>query len=462
MLLKVVPEDLRLSADSTPGDYLMRIRRKDGTVFIVDIRSRPVLRDGMVVGWEGVARDVTERQRMEEALREAQTSLQLATESAKVALWTSDLRALTIRFSSGWQRVLGRDETEFPLAALWDLVHPDDRTKMTAAMQEHLLGHTPAYEVEQRMLHADGTYRWVLSRGIATYDPEGRRAHFFGADIDITERKVLEEALRETQTSLELATESAKVAVWKSDLRTLTLHFSSGWKHVLGREQGEITLAALFDLVHPDDRAAATAALQEHLQRRTGTYETEQRMLHTDGSYRWVLSRGVVAYDAAGRPSCLFGADIDITERKALEEALQRSEEQYRHLVEDITDVIYEADQDGCVTYMSPVAERLYGYAPAEIVHRHFSEFIFPDDLPLVVERFREALSGDPQPHDHRIVTKSGEVRWVRNHTRIIFEGDQIVGLRGVLSDVTWRRAAEDAERGATSLFHAPARRRMG
>ena len=446
----VVAEDFQLSLDSDPGSYVMRIRTKDGGVITVDIRSRPVLRDGTVVGWEGLARDVTERQRMESALREAQSSLQLATESAKVAVWKSDLRTFRIRFSSGWKRVLGYDENEITLAALWNLVDPDDRAKATAAVQEHLQGRTNAYEVEQRMLHADGRYRWVLSRGRAAFDTEGTPAYLLGADIDISERKVLEEALRKAQTSLQLATERARVALWTSDLRALTIHFSSGWQRVLGRQETEFPLAALWDLVHPDDRGKSAAAMQEHLEGHTPAYEIEQRMLHVDGTYRWVLSRGMATHDPEGRRAYFFGADIDITERKTLEEALRRSEEQFRHLVEDITDVIYAADRDGRVTYMSPVAERLYGYAPAEVVDRPFSEFIFPEDLQGVVEGFREAISGDPHPHDHRVVSKSGEVRWVRNHTRIILDGNQIVGLRGVMSDVTERRRAEDALRALT------------
>jgi PAS domain S-box-containing protein len=93
-----------------------------------------------------------------------------------------------------------------------------------------------------------------------------------------------------------------------------TVDFASGWKRLLGRDESEITLAELRDLVDPDDRANTASALPEYLQGRTSVYEIEQRMLHADGSYRWVLSRATVAYDSEGRPSHLLGADIDIAE----------------------------------------------------------------------------------------------------------------------------------------------------
>ncbi len=268
--------------------------------------------------------------------------------------------------------------------------------------------------------------------------------------FDVTERKRLELALRDAQAWLELATAGAKVGVWHSDLRTLVMRCSTGWKDMLGRSEGERSVASVWDLVHPDDRARATLVMQEHFQGRAPVYESTHRMLHADGSYRWVLSRGVTVRDAQGLPSGLFGADVDITERKTLEETLRRSEARYRHLVEDVSDIIYEADPEGRMTYVSPVAERLYGYAAGEVTDRSYAEFIFPDDLAVVAEGLRDALAGRPRPNDHRVITKTGAIRWVRNLARPIVDDGQVVGLRGVMADVTERKRAEDALRDLT------------
>jgi PAS domain S-box-containing protein len=246
------------------------------------------------------------------------------------------------------------------------------------------------------------------------------------------------------ESALRQATESAKVAVWYSDLRTLKVRFASGWKRLLGRDANEITMADLWNLVHPEDRARATSAVQEHLQRRAGAYETEQRMLHADGSYRWVLSRGVVAYDAEGQPYRLLGADIDITERKQLEEALRGSEEKYRQLVEDIDETIYTLDATGTVTYVSPAVESTYGYAPAELVGRPFTDFVPARIVPAVRQAFFAVLSGEPPSlPDHEIVAKSGDIRWVRDSTRAVVEGARVTGLHGVLTDLSDRQRIE-------------------
>jgi len=455
-------------------------RRKDGSTFPVEIRSVRITWNGQP-HILGICRDVTERKQAEEALCEAQASLQLATESAKVAVWKCNLRTLTIRFSSGWKRVLGRDEGELTLAALWDLVHPDDRAKTTAAMQEHLQGRAAAYETEQRMLHADGSYRWVLSRGVVVHDTEGRPAHWFGADIDVTERKRIELALREAQISAQMSVESAKVAVWRSDLRTLTIRFSSGWKHILGREEGEIPLAALWDLVHPDDRARATAVMQEQLQERTSLYENEQRMLHADGSYRWVLTRSTITYDIEGRPCGQYGADIDITERKALEEALRRSEEGLRALTatleqqvadrtrelvavnerlrlitDNMLDMLSHVSPEWVFQYVSPAHERVLGYAPQQMVGKSVLDFLHPDDVApvtaVIEASIRNASSGQAE---FRCRHADGHYVWVEAVGRLLLD-DHGVPVGAVLNgrDVSERRRAESALRESEDRYH--------
>ena len=134
---------------------------------------------------------------------------------------------------------------------------------------------------------------------------------------------------------------------------------------------------------------------------------------------------------------------IDIHDRKVAEDALRSSEEKYRQLVENINEVIYSVDKTGTVIYVSSAIQSLTGYSPSEIVGLHFSNFIHQDDFERIVMRYGEALSGQERPTEYRILTKSGEARWVRTLSRPIREGDTSVGLQGVLSDVTAYKEVE-------------------
>ncbi len=140
-----------------------------------------------------------------------------------------------------------------------------------------------------------------------------------------------------------------------------------------------------------------------------------------------------------------FEIAIDIHDRKTVEEALQASEKRYRQLVENIHEVIYATDKNGVVTYVSPAIESLTGFPASEIVGRHFSQFIFSEDFDRIVDRYGEALSGQHRPTQYRILTRSGECRWVQTFTKPVLEGDVIVGLQGVLSDITEQKKTEAA-----------------
>ncbi|MEJ2521195.1 MAG: response regulator, partial [Desulfuromonadales bacterium] len=122
-------------------------------------------------------------------------------------------------------------------------------------------------------------------------------------------------------------------------------------------------------------------------------------------------------------------------------QALEASERQYRDLVEKLSDVIYAADLKGNFTYISPAIEAFLGYSPAEIVGRHFSTLIEPEDLVQVVDRFQRFADGENVgPGEYRMRASSGEVRWTRATSEPILAGDQVVGLRGVFTDVTAQR----------------------
>jgi PAS domain S-box-containing protein len=135
----------------------------------------------------------------------------------------------------------------------------------------------------------------------------------------------------------------------------------------------------------------------------------------------------------------------DITERKRAEQALWESEEKYRDLVENIGDVIYALDEDGAATYVSPAIEESLGYTPSEIVGQSFARFLPPEDAQSAGENFQRLLSGESVGHtEYRAITKSGETRWLRVSSRPVFTDDHVSGVRGVFSDITERKRAEE------------------
>ncbi|HYC01194.1 MAG TPA: PAS domain S-box protein [Candidatus Limnocylindrales bacterium] len=133
----------------------------------------------------------------------------------------------------------------------------------------------------------------------------------------------------------------------------------------------------------------------------------------------------------------------DNAERQRIEEALRRSEERYRNLVEEMNDVVFTVGFDGVITYISPALERLSGHKPEELMARPFSEFIHPEDLAELRTSFARVLEGRREPVEFRVFTKNGDVRWVRSSSRRHLEDGVPVGITGSLTDVTERKRAE-------------------
>jgi len=225
----------------------------------------------------------------------------------------------------------------------------------------------------------------------------------------------------------------------------------------------KITGAPAEDLVGKDvrglfpDRAKAESLIQQVLEE--GYLEEESTSVDADGRESPCLSVAFLIRDEDGHPLGMLVRISDITERKEAEEALRESEAKHRDLVENINDVVYAVDKDGTATYVSPVVESLIGYRPSEIVGRSFAEFMRQEDLPGAMENFLRVLSGDTTADEYRLRTKSGEMRWVRSSNRPIFDGNGLVGARGVLTDITQRKEVEEARRDSEERFRGIAER---
>jgi PAS domain S-box-containing protein len=150
------------------------------------------------------------------------------------------------------------------------------------------------------------------------------------------------------------------------------------------------------------------------------------------------LVKGHVDSDVLGR------AIRYARERHAGETALRRSEERYRDLVENLNEVVAAIDAQGVITYISPAATRLGGYDPADIVGHHFEAFIHPPDLPELLASFARTIAGHLEPSEFRLLTKSGELRWVHSSSRPVRDSEgRITGLQMVAMDISARKQAE-------------------
>ena len=308
----------------------LSLRRLDGTVRDVSVAgARQTDEPDSTI--QLVVRDVTEQKRAERRLRENEERLALAVAGALEGVWDWNLETDAVVYSPRWTEMLGYSPEEIePHVSAWErLVHPDDRSRADRASDSIARGERATYEAEFRLRHKDGHYVHVLSRGFPVRrEPGGPVVRIVGIHLDLSELRRAEAALRENEERLKLAFAGAQEGVWDWNLETNAVVYSSRWKEMLGYADDEIEphVGAWERLLHPDDREKAQR-LNESITAGADTYEGEFRLLHKDGHYVEVLSRGYPVRRVPGGPIVrIVGTHFDLTERKRAEAERARRE----------------------------------------------------------------------------------------------------------------------------------------
>lgn len=224
-------------------------------------------------------------------------------------------------------------------------------------------------------------------------------------------------------------------------------------ERILGYGKDELLGMTFADFVHPDRVAGMTARYRRRQMGGNIVARRETQVLRRDGS-AIQLEIGAVTVKINGEVATLVFAR-DISHQKQVEERMQESEEKYRHLVENINAVVYSVDTKGVTTYISPTFQSMFGQSESEFLGRPFAEFIFPDDLPNSMENFSKVMSGRlDEPWECRMVMpRSGQIYWVQGYNRPVYEGNTIVGMQGVLVDITQRKKADDELKRAEERY---------
>lgn len=349
-----------------------RLRCADGSYRWYLTRAVPELGpDGQVLRWLGTSHDIDERVRLEQALDRKTIRFHSALGDANVGLWDWWPDEQRVILSDAWKRQLGYTPHELPdNPDEWRRrLHPDDLAATQAAIARILGAQAPRFELNFRLRHRDGTWRWIISRGVLMAAESGQPRHYVGVHIDVTALKDAEAHLRTSEERYRLMEAGINDGLWDWNIETNDTYLSPRWKALLGYEPHELpdrfeTVAAA---LHPDDRQQTHQALQAHLVRFV-PYQHECRLRTKDGTYRWFESRGQAIRTAEGHPIRMVGVMTDITTRKAAEASLQASEERLRLVLEAVPTGILMLDEKGRIVLANAQTERMFGYAPGTLL----------------------------------------------------------------------------------------------
>jgi PAS domain S-box-containing protein len=279
---------------------------------------------------------ITRHQRVE-ALRASEERLRLALSGGNVDIWEYDVDSGYLRWHGGLKVILGwpPDVEELTLNALVDAIHPEDRQTVQAVFQDSFVQRS-GHDVEFRVIDADASLHWFVSKGRSECDPTGKTVRVRGVALEITERKRAEEEIQRREVQLVEAQSIARLGSYEWDLRTNTVRRSEELYRIFGLLPHEFnpSYEGYLARVHPEDRSTTKELIDRSFGDRR-PFDFEERIVQPDGSIRVLHSQGQWTFDDTQRPVKLVGICQDITERKQVEQQLRAAN---AALAQELTD----------------------------------------------------------------------------------------------------------------------------
>ncbi|MDQ3864056.1 MAG: PAS domain S-box protein, partial [Actinomycetota bacterium] len=345
--------------------------RKDGSEFPAEMSLGETHQDGEQL-FTGVIRDITERKRTEDALREGRDRFRSVFDNAPIGMAVISLEGRYLQVNRSLCEILGYSEDEL-LATTWqEITHPDDLAASFAYARRILEIEIPRYHLEKRFLDVDGHTVWALLSVSLVRDSEGEPLYLVSQIQDVTERKEAERKLREAEQRYRTLVERVPAVVYIQEIGSpdSAMYMSPQIETLTGYSPEECKNPDLrWAMVHPGDRERMQAE-----DGRTGkpgeVFATEYRVLHRDGRTKWVRNESVLVEDEASGSRYWQGFMIDITERKRFEEALEQLSRQHEMVLNSAGEGIFGLDRQGSATFVNPAAARMTGWEAEELLGR--------------------------------------------------------------------------------------------
>jgi len=398
-----------------------------------------------------VINDISDRKQAEERVRATERQLRSFLDNSAVCGWMKDEEGRYVFLSKNHQRHFGVRFEDWQGKTDLELL-PQSIADQFRANDQIVLKTDRALEVLEETRTADDKQSWWLCHKFPYRDESGKR-FVGGLGVDLTEYKRIEDELRQSEQRLSLVIQGVNVGLFDWELGRDTVRYSREWKGQLG--YAEVEIGDRFDewqsRLHPDDLEPALEKIRRYLENPWPGYQTEFRMRHKNGSWRWILALATLIDGPTGKPVRMIGIHIDITARKEAEESLRESEKRLRLANETANIGTYFADfETDCVRYSPELCAMLGVESGIERKLEDGFQFVKLEDLRQVRASFNAAINpaGDGRQRvEARIVRQGGEVRWLATHGQVEFR-DTPTGripwrLVGACLDITERKRTE-------------------
>jgi len=452
---------------------IYRLIAKNGTIVYGEFSGSPIMRDGKIIGVISVARDISDRKRVEQALAESEKKYRLVAEKMTDVAWIMDMNLRTVYVSPSVKTMLGFSPEERVAQDIHEQLTPASMSYAMEVMARELAleqqGQADperSITIELEYYHKDGSTRWIenVIRGIR--DDKGVVIRFHGVSRDITKRRQMEEALRESEKKYRELVDFLPISLFEFDFKGNVISANPAILETFGYTQSDLKISsanpaifnnsgytepdqkkiiAMFPIFAPSEQARLAENFQKLLKgEKKGP--SEYIGIRKDGStFPFLIYPGVVT--RKGKQVGLRGAIIDLTDRKRIEDSLKKSNLSLAEAQRIAHIGNWEWDIKNNCMYWSDEIHRIAKSTPQMFdgTSEAFFELIFPEEREMIKKAFNKAMhEGAASEIEHRIVRRDGVVRDVRQLLEpIIDDAGKIIKVVGTIQDVTEKVQAE-------------------
>jgi len=385
-----------------------------------------------------VGQDITERKRAQEAFKEARLRQEAAVRAGQVGLWDWDLRTDRVWYSREWKEQIGYADEEIgdDFQEWKSRVHPEDLEPTLARIQATLAGSDAGFETEFRFRHKDGSWRWILAHASVIRDQGGHPVRTLGSHVDITERKRVEEALRQSESRYRHLLGTIPYGVEEVDLEGRMVYLNDAYHRILGYEPGELEGSYIWDHDPTPEQARQVKDFFEHIKKEQPAPEPfVSQNVRKDGTLIDVHVDWDYNRDEGGDVQGFTAIVTDVTERKRAEEERER----LLQAIEQAGEGILITDPQGTIQHVNPAFQEITGYTRDEAVGTGWKVWRAEELDQEMPADLREAMaSGRPWHGRFPLQRKDGEERMQEATLSPVHDASgELVNYVAVIRDIT-------------------------
>ncbi|QEE14278.1 PAS domain-containing protein [Promethearchaeum syntrophicum] len=415
----------------------------------------------------GVLNDITEKYATEQALRESEERFRIvASKSSDIIFEYNYVKEEVNMFGDivGFFGV-SQDEIPIPPSNSYDFIFEEDRDRVRDATNKFLASKESRLDLDYRIVRKDGSVRFCHDTTTVIRDPEtGKHLKVIGALSDITEKHIIEQALRESEERFRIVAENGSDLIYEFTSGGKKIAWFGDVENFYGLKSDEIpkNFDEVISRLHPSDQRKITKQIEDLSASTKERMVLEYRIIKKDREVRNIRDVMRVIRNKSGKPIKVIGALSDITEKNKFEQILQQSESRFRMVAENTSDLIYEYDYNDKNVKTFGGLESLLGISEKELNKspKKFYDFIHDEDRLIIEKEMVKFLASkeDKKDFTYRLVRKDGDIIYCRDNTKLIRDSHGLPQKAiSAISDITQKYRYEEALKVSKERFRTVA-----